>query len=175
MKLLLHICCAPCGCYPYSQLKTKRINVKGFFYNPNIHPYLEYKKRLSAVKQWAQIEKLDIIYNDSYELDKYLQNVVYREAQRCRMCYYMRLESAAKMAKRGKFDAFTTTLLYSIYQKHELIVDIAGSLAKEYGIDFYYEDFRSGWREGILLSQKYNLYRQQYCGCIYSEYERFGG
>jgi predicted adenine nucleotide alpha hydrolase (AANH) superfamily ATPase len=173
MKLLLHICCAPCSCYTYRRLETDGFKVRGFFYNPNIHPYTEYQKRLQAVKQWAERQSVQVIYRDEYRLEEFLQNVAYREKERCRVCYYMRLSAAAAAARHGRFDAFTTTLLYSIYQRHELIREIGRGVGERYGVEFYYEDFRPGWREGILLSKQYNLYRQQYCGCIYSERERY--
>jgi predicted adenine nucleotide alpha hydrolase (AANH) superfamily ATPase len=108
-------------------------------------------------------------------LDEFLQGVVFREAfgVRCQYCYHKRLEATAQVAKHGKFDAFTTTLLYSKFQNHKLICDIAASLSKEYGVRFYYEDFRLGWKEGIEVSKKLGMYRQQYCGCIYSERDRY--
>jgi predicted adenine nucleotide alpha hydrolase (AANH) superfamily ATPase len=173
MMLLLHICCAPCSCYPYRKLTQEGMNVRGFFYNPNIQPYIEYQKRLQAVKQWANQEQVQIIYRDEYPLEEFLRSMAYREGERCRICYHQRLIAAACAAKRGKFDAFSTTLLYSIHQKHELIKELGQCVAKQYGVEFYYQDFRPGWREGILLSKQWNLYRQQYCGCIYSEWERY--
>ena len=91
------------------------------------------------------------------------------------MCYYDRLKYTAIVAKKGNFDYFTTTLLYSKFQKHEMIKEIGESLAKEYGVNFYYEDFRQYWQEGIELSKARKMYRQQYCGCIYSEKERYLG
>jgi hypothetical protein len=149
------------------------MRVRGFFYNPNIQPYTEYQKRLQAVQQWAGQEQAQVIYRDEYPLEEFLRNVAYREGERCRICYHLRLTAAAQVARKGKFDAFTTTLLYSIYQKHELIKQIGQSLGQQYGVDFYYQDFRPGWQAGIQLSKQYNLYRQQYCGCIYSERERY--
>jgi predicted adenine nucleotide alpha hydrolase (AANH) superfamily ATPase len=99
--------------------------------------------------------------------------VVFREADRCQACYYLRLSYTAKIARSQAFDGFTTTLLYSRYQKHEWIKSTAESLAKEYGVSFYYHDFRAGWSEGIRISKEAGMYRQPYCGCIYSEKERY--
>jgi predicted adenine nucleotide alpha hydrolase (AANH) superfamily ATPase len=99
--------------------------------------------------------------------------VVFREAERCRFCYHLRLFAAARAAKEGKFDAFTSSLLYSKYQKHELIREIGEQAALEAGLPFYYEDFRQGWQAGQARSKELGLYRQQYCGCIYSERERY--
>ncbi len=175
MRVLLHICCAPCAIYPVKVLRERGIEVFGFWYNPNIHPFEEYKRRLEALRDYAQRINLRMIWRDRYELEEFLRNVVFRETFgiRCQFCYFKRLEATAQIAKHGKFDAFTTTLLYSKFQNHELICKIAESLAKKYNTKFYYEDFREGWKEGIEISKSLNMYRQSYCGCIYSEKERF--
>jgi predicted adenine nucleotide alpha hydrolase (AANH) superfamily ATPase len=99
--------------------------------------------------------------------------VVYREKDRCTYCYHDRLRTTALLARRGKFDYFTSTLLYSKFQNHDLIKSMGESIAKSTGVPFWYEDFRSGWKEGIKKSKDREMYRQQYCGCIYSEKERF--
>ena len=175
MKILLHICCACCAIYPVQELRKKGMEVFGLFHNPNIHPYQEYMKRLEAVKDYSGKVQLRMIYRDEYRLEEFLQNVVFRERERCRYCYYSRLKSAAQVAKKGKFDFFSTTLLYSKSQNHKRIREIGEGLAGEYGVKFLYEDFREGWNEGIDISMKLGLYRQQYCGCIYSEKERYLG
>ena len=173
-RILVHICCAPCFIYPYKVLKQEGFSVFGLFFNPNIHPYLEFKKRLNAVRELESMEQdLKIIYHDNYDLEKFLQSVVFRENIRCNHCYNIRLEKTAIVARRGKFDNFTTTLLYSKQQKHQIICDIATSLGKKYGVPFLYKNFSEGWKEGILDSKRLNLYRQTYCGCIYSEKERY--
>ncbi|KPJ63656.1 MAG: hypothetical protein AMJ45_07115, partial [Syntrophobacter sp. DG_60] len=122
---------------------------------------------------YANDINLHMIWRDRYDLELFLRETIFREENRCRFCYHTRLEATAQVAKKGKFDAFTTTLLYSKFQDHELIIDIGKSLAKRYGVSFLYEDFRAGWKEGIEVSKELNMYRQQYCGCIYSEKERF--
>jgi predicted adenine nucleotide alpha hydrolase (AANH) superfamily ATPase len=106
-------------------------------------------------------------------MEDFIQNVVFRESERCNYCYHDRLRSTALLARRGKFDYFSTTLLYSKHQKHDLIRSIGESIAKSTDIPFLYQDFREGWKEGIEGSKQMGLYRQQYCGCIYSEKERF--
>jgi predicted adenine nucleotide alpha hydrolase (AANH) superfamily ATPase len=116
-----------------------------------------------------------MIYEDRYELEDFLRSVVFREGDRCRICYHRRLKAAAAVAKKGKFDAFTTTLLGSKHQEHELIKEIGFALGKEKGVPFHYTDFREGWAKGGELSRALGLYRQNYCGCIYSEKERFAG
>jgi len=173
MKLLVHICCAPCFVAPYQHLKKAGHEIHGFWYNNNIHPYTEYEKRLKTLQDFAEKENIPLIVKDEYELEKFLRKAAFREQDRCRSCYYDRLKYAAIIAKKGNFDAFTTTLLYSKFQNHKLIKDIAESLSKEYGIAFYYDDFREYWKEGIELSKENRMYRQQYCGCVYSERDRY--
>jgi predicted adenine nucleotide alpha hydrolase (AANH) superfamily ATPase len=159
--------------YPYKVLAGKGASITGFFYNPNIHPYLEFQKRLQTLKQWLQGVDIRCIIRDDYVIEDFLRMVAFREAERCRLCYLMRLEAAAAVAKRGRFESFSTTLLYSKFQQHEVVREIGETVGKKYGVPFYYEDFRVGWKEGIRLSKENNLYRQQYCGCIYSEGERY--
>ncbi len=173
MKILLHICCAPCSIYPLRVLDNENIDVMGFFYRHNIHPYTECIKREQALKDYADTISLRVIYQKGYELERFIQSVVFREKDRCRFCYYDRLYATAKVAKKGKFDGFSSTLLYSKFQKHDLIRSIGESIAKKEGLKFIYRDFRQGWKEGIEESKRLNMYRQQYCGCIYSEKERY--
>jgi hypothetical protein len=172
-KILLHLCCAPCAIYPYSRLKEEGFDISGFFYNPNIHPYLEYRKRLDTVKEFSARVGLELVSRGAYELDKFLLRIVGKGSLKCEECYRIRLEAIGQAAKEQGADAFTTSLLYSKYQKHDLIVSIGREVAEEHGIEFFYEDFRRGWREGIMESKAMGLYRQQYCGCIYSEQERY--
>ena len=117
--------------------------------------------------------ELEVIYRDEYRLEEFLSAVAGTPESRCAYCYASRLEVAAAEAACLGFDAFSTTLLYSRYQKHEAIVNLAEQFAAKYGIRFHYVDFRTGWQKGIDISKKLNLYRQQYCGCIYSEKERY--
>lgn len=175
MRVLLHICCANCLLYPLKVLGERGVEVTGFFYNPNIHPYQEYAKRRDTLRDFAERADLRIIWRDDYDLEKYLRAVVFREGKRCEICYHIRLEAAAQVARHDKFDAFSTTLLYSKHQKHEAIVEIGESLSSLYGVKFLAEDFRKGWKEGIEESKRLGLYRQQYCGCIFSERDRYLG
>lgn len=174
MNILLHICCAPCTIYPLKVLRSQDIKVTGFFYNPNIHPYLEFKRRLNTLKDYSRQADLPVIYDETYYLRQFLRRVVGREDERCSLCYALRLKETAITAQKNRCDAFTTTLFYSRYQRHELIIKTAEDISKECGIPFYYHDFRLGWQEGIDKSKVLNLYRQPYCGCIYSEQERYG-
>ena len=145
----------------------------GFFYKNNIHPYTECLHREETLRSYAEEIDLNVIYSDGYDLEGFLQHVAFRESERCTYCYHERLKSAAHIAKRGRFDYFSTTLLYSKFQQHGLIKTIGDAVAKSVGVPFYYHDFRKGWKEGIETSKRLNMYRQQYCGCIYSEKERF--
>ena len=173
MKLLMHICCAPCTIYPLQILRSDKHDLYGLFYNPNIHPYKEYNKRLNTLKTYAAQVGLSITYTEEYDMEIFLRNVAFREKDRCRYCYYGRLQHAAHRAKEERFEGFTTTLLYSKVQDHSMIKNIGESLAIENGIKFYYQDFRLGWEDGIRVSKEMDLYRQPYCGCVYSEKERF--
>ena len=173
MKLLLHICCAPCSIYPVKVLKEMGMDIMGFFYRYNIHPFQECMKREETLKQYSESIGLKVIYQADYKIEKFLQSIVFREKERCRYCYYDRLKATALVAKKGKFEGFTTTLLYSKFQNHELIRQTGEALAKEYGLKFFYHDFREGWKLGIEESKRLKMYRQQYCGCIYSEKDRY--
>ncbi len=173
MKILLHTCCAPCAIYPLKILRQENFEVMGFYYRHNIHPYTECLKRQEALEKYAETVNFRVIIQDGYELEKFLQNAVFRESQRCRMCYYDRLKATAQIARRGHFDCFSSTLLYSKFQKHDMIQSMGEAVGKSVGVPFLYRDFREGWKEGIAESKRLNIYRQQYCGCIYSERDRY--
>lgn len=173
MKILLHICCGPCSIFPVDELRADGHELHGFFYNPNIHPFTEHEKRLETLEKYAEEINLPLIEGPRYELEKYLREVVFRESERCLLCYRMRLTQTAKFARKGKFDAISSTLLYSRFQKHDLIREMGLEAAKEEGLKFLYMDFREGWKEGVVRSKEMGMYRQQYCGCIYSEKERY--
>jgi len=175
LKALIHCCCANCLIYPLKVLHDEGWDAMGFFYNPNIHPYQEYQRRLDAVRAYEGQAAIQVIYREEYNLEDFLRGVAFREEERCRFCYHLRLEATAHAAKRGKFDAFTSTLLYSKHQNHELIKAIGEAVGKKQGVQFLYRDFRNGWKEGIEESKALGLYRQGYCGCIYSEKERYLG
>ncbi len=168
----MHICCANCALYPFKALEARGFNLKGLWFNPNIHPEEEYALRLSALRQLKGLWRLDIEYIDRYGLGDYLKALEGHDGVRCEVCYRIRLEETASRAKEVGFDAFSTTLLVSPYQKHDLIVETGKGLEEKYGVAFYYEDFRPGYREGVKLSKELGLYRQRYCGCIYSKQER---
>jgi predicted adenine nucleotide alpha hydrolase (AANH) superfamily ATPase len=155
------------------RLRDASHSITGFFFNHNIHPFQEYRRRLDAVRQFSEMTGLEMVYRDEYALEAFLAAVSADPLNRCGYCYASRLEAAAEAAVSGGFDAFSSTLLYSRYQKHETIRRSGEATAARYGILFHYEDFRSGWQEGIRISKEMALYRQQYCGCIFSEKERY--
>ena len=173
MKVLLHICCAPCTIYSLKALRAESLDVVGFFYNHNIHPYQEYRRRLETVQQFAGPLGLEVIYWDEYDVAGFLREIAFRESKRCHICYHMRLDAAARLAKKSRMDGFTSSLLYSKKQNHELICELGEEIGRSRGIPFVYRDFRQGWQEGAQEAKKLNLYRQQYCGCIFSEQERY--
>jgi predicted adenine nucleotide alpha hydrolase (AANH) superfamily ATPase len=173
MRILLHLCCGPCAAYPLQQLRLQGHEASGLFYNPNIHPYQEFRRRIDAVKQLAAASDFPVEIDDNYGLTDYLRQVVFHETERCPLCYQTRLARTAQAAAEGGFDAFTTTLLYSKYQNHRLLIEQCEQLAAACGVAFFYQDFRLGWQQGIDESIRLGLYRQPYCGCIYSEQERY--
>ncbi|HLD29230.1 MAG TPA: epoxyqueuosine reductase QueH [bacterium] len=170
MTLLMHVCCGNCLIYPYRILKEEGISMEGYWFNPNIHPYSEHQKRLFSMAYWSG-KKGFIFREEPYDWDLWREAIQQYE-DRCFGCYMLRLRKTAEKARELKYDAFTTTLLYSIYQKHEIIRKIGETLAKETGVKFLYKDFRTGWKEGNDESRRMHLYRQRYCGCLASESER---
>ena len=171
-KILLHTCCAPCSTYVVDKLRKDGYeDITAYWYNINIHPYAEYKQRLDTLKQYSEMIDLPLVVNNDYGIREFTTNVIKNIDGRCEFCYHSRLEMAAKYAKENGYTAFSTTLLVSPYQKHELIIKIAEEMAEKYGIKFVYQDFREGYRKGQQMAREAGLYMQKYCGCIYSEYE----
>jgi len=170
MKLLLHICCAPCLIYPLERLREKKIEVVGVFFNPNVHGFNEHSKRKQAVEDFCRVENTAVFYPE-YKPREFFEAVYSKSGrqQRCSECWNLRLSRAADLAKLKKADAFSTTLLVSPYQDHALLKEIGHKAAAEKGIDFYYEDFRSGFKDARDKARQKGLYSQKYCGCIYSQ------
>lgn len=242
MRILVHICCAPCFTTVHRTLSNEGHEIVGYFFNPNIHPYQEFLNRLHCLERYTALKPVEVIYDKEYDLDKYLvgalkakydllpfqttkskpaqpahgfqerievkdalqirvrskdenttttENIEVRDTSsgssveggqnheakfkpRCGYCIALRLAKTAERAAGSGFEAFTTTLLESKYQPHDYIRALGNQLANSHGIEFYYKDFRANWKESIKISKELELYRQQYCGCIFSEYERFG-
>lgn len=173
MKLLLHICCAPCSAACIKVLREENIDIVGYWYNPNIHPFKEYDNRLKALKEYSKMINLNVIYDDFYGLDEFVKNTVNIIDNRCGYCYLFRMERVVKYAHDNGYDAFSSTLFISPYQKHDLLKSICEKLSKKYNIKFLYRDFRPYYELGREMFRETGLYMQKYCGCIFSERERY--
>ena len=173
MKTLLHICCAPCANQCIEVLRTDKIEVTGFWFNPNIHPFTEYRARRNCLREYAQTIDLALIEKNDYALRPFIRAVAEDINNRCGKCYEIRLFEAAKQAKEGGFDSFTSSLFISPYQNHDLMRETAERAAAEYGVDFLYRDFRPYFRAGQDFAREHGLYMQKYCGCVFSEEERY--
>lgn len=174
MKILLHGCCAPCLIHPCRLLENAGNEVTAIFFNPNIMPYREFRKRLTAFREYAEKNRIPLIMDETYSLETMLKSFLNRgDTPRCLVCYNIRLEQTAKVAKEKGFDAFTTTLSVSPYQNHELIGKAGENAARIHNIRFLYQDFTEGFKAAHQEAQNQNLYLQSYCGCIFSEEERY--
>ena len=174
MKLLLHTCCAPCSVKCIEELRKENIEPTVYWYNPNIHPYMEYKARRDTLKEYTKMINIDAIFEEEYGLRDFCKNVIGDLENRCKnYCYKVRLEQTAKYAKEQGYDAISTTLLISPYQKHDILKGQGEEIAKKYGLDFLYRDFRPYFREGQQKARDLGLYMQKYCGCVFSEEERY--
>lgn len=173
MNTLLHICCAPCSISCIESLRGESIALTGFWYNPNIHPFTEYKARKNTLVDYAASIELPLVVENLYGLRTFISHVSPDFDNRCGYCYQSRLEETARYAAEHGFDSFTTTLLISPYQKHELIRETAERVAEAYGVAFLYRDFRPLFRDGQQKARELGLYMQKYCGCIFSEEERY--
>ena len=174
MKLLLYVCCAPCLIYPLEKLRQDNFEVAGFFYNPNIHPFQEFNQRKKAVEDYSRSTAIDIIYPEYAPAD-FFQAVNLKETKpdRCSLCWSLRLKKTAEFAKEKGFSHISTTLLVSPYQDQGLLQKIGGNVAREENVEFYFEDFRLGFRKAHDAAKSKGIYCQKYCGCIYSEIERY--
>lgn len=165
-KILLHICCGPCGVYPTKYFQELNIPYDGYFYNPNIHPESEYSKRLEHTKLLSEIRNFHLIVEEGYNESEWIE---YEDtSKRCQRCYTIRFQKAFEYASKNHYEAVSTTLLISPYQKHELIKEIGEKFSNHYGIPFRYIDFRPFFRVGQQEAKELGLYRQKYCGCISS-------
>lgn len=178
-KLLLHSCCGPCSSYTIEFLK-KYFDITIFYSNDNIYPYEEFIKRSEEQKRLVNLMDNNIkVIIDTYDDKRYYESIKGLESlgehsKRCYECMKFRMERAAKYALENNFDYFTTTLSISPYKNSDWINEIGYNIEKEMGIDFLYSNFKKeeGYKKSIELSKKYNLYRQDYCGCIFSYKER---
>ena len=190
LRILLHSCCAPCLAGSRIPYEEEGFEVIGYWYNPNIHPWKEYDRRLQDMERYSLLEPMKIIYDKDYPLLEIIEEMTLPisnkkenrsntfmdekdRSKRCESCYKRRIKNTAMKAKEMKIDGFSTTLLISKYQNHDLIKEVCTTTAKEVGVEFIYRDLRKYWGRSLDKSRKYRLYRQQYCGCIFSESERY--
>ena len=170
-RILLHACCGPCSLMPIVHLREEEWDVTVFFFNPNIHPADEWKKRRDAMREVSVRLNVPLLEEGAPVNGgvwvRALQGVT-REGERCRLCYRPRMERTASLAAELDFDAFTSSLLYSRYQHHETIMSEAERAASLNGAVFLYRDFRPWWWDGIAMSKELGIYRQKWCGCILS-------
>ena len=174
MKLLMLTCCAPCSVHCIDSLRAEGIEPTVYWFNPNIHPYMEYKARRDCLKEYTASIGVNAIFEENYGLDEFCKKVIEDLQNRCvNYCYPVRLEQTAKFAKENGYDTITTTLLVSPYQKHEELKAVCQRIADKYGLTFLYRDFRVGFREGQAKARELGLYMQKYCGCVFSEEIRY--
>ena len=173
MNTLLHICCAPCANQCIEVLQGEKLEVTGFWYNPNIHPFTEYRARRNTVREYLESIDVKLLEQNDYALRPFIREVADDIANRCGKCYEMRLFEAARQAKEGGFDSFTSSLFISPYQNHELMRETAERAASAYSVEFLYRDFRPYFRAGQDRARELGMYMQKYCGCVFSEEERY--
>ncbi|MBQ7341325.1 MAG: epoxyqueuosine reductase QueH [Oscillospiraceae bacterium] len=173
MKTLLHICCAPCANQCIEVLRGEGMEVTGFWYNPNIHPFTEYRARRNCLREYAETISLPLIEKNDYALRPFVRTVAEDIENRCVKCYEMRLFETARTAKELGFDSFTASLFISPYQNHNLMMEVAQRAAEEYGVEFLYRDFRPYFKAGQERAKELGFYMQKYCGCVFSEEERY--
>ena len=172
-KVLLHCCCAPCSVSCVEPLRNEGIEPVAFWYNPNIHPFKEYEARRDCLVEHSKNIDMQLIVCEDYGLREFVKNVADDIDGRCVYCYEHRIEKTAEFAAKNGFKAFSTTLLSSIYQDHEKITAAAKRYAEKYGVEFLYRDFRPNFRNGNQQARDIGLYMQKYCGCIFSEEDRY--
>ena len=173
VKILLHTCCAPCSLSCIDPLRAEGIEPVSFWYNPNIHPWKEYEARRDCLLAYAPTIGLEVVVREEYGLRDFVAHVASDVPRRCEWCYSSRLEETARYAAEHGFEAFSTTLLASVYQRHDRIAEIAREMAAKHGVEFLYRDFRPNFRAGNQRARELGFYMQKYCGCVFSEEERY--
>lgn len=172
MRVLLHVCCAPCANRPLEHLRQEH-QVTVFWYNPNIHPFTEYRSRRNTVREYLEQISVPLLEKNDYGLRPFVRAVAENIGGRCSVCYGMRLFETAKTAAQNGFDAFTSSLFISPYQNHALMKETAERAAEQWHVSFLYEDFRPMFRDGQAYAREHGFYMQKYCGCVFSEEERY--
>lgn len=173
MRVLLHMCCGPCGIVPIRALRDEGHDVEVALVNPNIHPFLEFVRRAEAAREVCRALDVKIVHEDPYGLVDFLRAVDGRMDDRCGICYRMRMDRTAELAGALGYDAFTTTMLVSTQQEHDEARRAGEEAGDRHGIPFLTRDWRPRVMEGVEASKAMGVYRQQYCGCVFSEWERY--
>lgn len=173
LNTLLHICCAPCSVMCIETLRNEGVEASGLWYNPNIHPFTEYKARKNTLIEYSKKISLPLDVIDDYGLREFIDLIYPDFDNRCRKCYEIRLDKTAQLAKEIGFDSFTSTLFVSPYQDHEMMKEVANEAAEKHKVKFLYRDFRPYFREGQAKAREMEFYMQKYCGCVFSEEDRY--
>lgn len=166
--ILLHSCCGPCAEWPAHLLRSEGEEITLYYYNPNIHPEAEWMRRQEALIQMTERRDFEYIIDGASEEEVWRAFTSDKKSVHCRYCYTMRMMMTAKKAKELSYSAFTTSLLVSPYQDHEMIYEAMDLAAKRYGVKALKRDFRDGYQQGQEMAKEDGLYRQKYCACIYS-------
>jgi len=190
MKMLLQTCCAPCLSGSRISFEDEDIDITAYWYDPNIQPFSEHQKRLHTLERYLFLKPMKYIIEPGYEQNSYMVRQMEKLAAngmvddcdimseknrkvRCEMCYDIRLGKTADFAKKNGYDAISSTLLLSKHQDHEAIRRSSKKMADIHDVEFIYKDLRKNWKDSIRISKELELYRQPYCGCIFSEHERY--
>ena len=173
MTLLLHICCGPCASATIPWWRARGREVVGFFFNPNIHPLLEYRRRLTGTRDTCEMSHIELVEDTAYDPQAYFAAVAGEGDSRCSHCIGLRLDRAAREAVALGCDGFSTSLSISPWQDHEAIRVQGARAGERHGVEFVYADLRSQYGESRRLSREWGIYRQKYCGCLVSEWERY--
>ena len=172
-SILMHTCCAPCSLSCIDPLRAEGIEPVAFWYNPNIHPWKEYEARRDCLLAYAPTIEMQVIVDEDYGLRTFVEHVASDIDHRCTYCYQPRLEETARYAAEHGYETFTSTLLASLYQDHDGIKAAAEKYARQYGVEFLYRDFRPNFRAGNQRARELGFYMQKYCGCVFSEQDRY--
>lgn len=173
IKLLMHTCCAPCSVACVQALREEGIEPTAYWNNMNIHPYTEYRARRDTLREYAKSIGMALVEEGEYGLRPFVKAVAEDIGNRCAFCYETRMSAAAKYAAERGYTHFTSTLFISPYQNHELLKQTALRAAEAYGVEFLYRDFRPHFRQGQQEARAQGLYMQKYCGCVFSEEDRY--
>lgn len=179
-KVLVHTCCAPCFCYIHEDLtslrqvyeKGEELDITSYYYNPNIQPKFEFERRKKTLIDFCNLKNCKLVTDDTYNLYDFAKASTNLDKNkyscRCEYCYTLRLQKAFEYASENNFDEIMTTLSISPYQKQDIIKKVGEKLSKEYGVKYVHLDYTPHFREGQNMAREFGLYRQKYCGCMFS-------